>query len=275
MKKILFLVTTTMLLSVSYAAQTSIQSIEVNGNIENIKEINEKRLEAYNNAKNQNGRYFISANNPPECADYSTEGICSLLNTRINGFPKNGHINTILNYKFPNTIGDYTAKCIYVYSPRELGYSIKYINNKSEITLDIYVYDPTGTDIVDETYLKRHTESLAEGIIAVHQNVTFDKNYIIENFENDSGLKYYGFYASFYSNHFNLENKMKECQTFTMLFTNNKKLIKFRITQNDAKKEAFKKLVNEFIKTFDKEVILDSKTRKEKFEPTIIYPIID
>lgn len=273
MKKLLIFITTTVLLGSLNAMQNSVTPIETNSNIEEIKDNNKTRLEAYTNARKY--YYQIQTHNPPECVDYSTEGVCSLPNTDINGFPNKGHVNTILNYKFPKNIANYTAKYIVVYNTEYLGYSIKYESAESDVIIDIYIYGPSTATEIDEAFLKEHTQQVALDVKTVSPNAVFEKNYIIESFKNDANIKYYGFFASIYPSWFDMENKKGNSETFALLFSKNGKIIKFRITQKNSEKESFKKLVNEFIETFDNEVILDSKTRKEKFEPTIVYPIID
>lgn len=273
MEILLTIVATIMLFGILMVSQTKLQPLKNNTKPKTLKKNNKERLEAYKNAR----KYYsqIYTDNPPECVDYSTEGVCSLPNTYINGFPNKGHVNTILNYKFPKNIANYTAKFIFVYNTECLGYSIKYESAESDVIIDISIYGPSTATEIDEAFLKEHTQQIALGVKTVSPNAVFENNYIIESFKNDANIKCYGFFASIYPSMFDMENKKRNSETFALLFSKNGKIIKFRITENNSEKESFKKLVNEFIETFDKEVILDSKTRKEKFEPTIIYPVIN
>ena len=240
------------------------------------------RLECYEKAakRTTDGRP-IEATNPPECTYYSTEGVCTLPNTRITPYPKIAHVNTLLDFKFPKKLGGCVAQYIQVYGTKELGYSIRYAapdldaDGYPQTYADVYIYDmPISMVRADLLAVEQVKLAAAEinNCDDIYQNIIFDKNISDGNFENGDKLPYFYFYVQFDApNH---KNVIEKCQSYTMAFFKNRKFVKFRITQRNGTRESFEKFVNGFLDDFDKKVILDSQIRTRKFENAVVYPFV-
>ena len=240
------------------------------------------RLECYEKAakRTTDGRP-IEATNPPECTYYSTEGVCTLPNTRITPYPKIAHVNTVLDFKFPKKLGGCVAQYIQVYGTKELGYSIRYAvpdldaDGYPRTTIDIYIYDmPISMVRADLLAVEQVNMAAAEinSCDDIYQNIIFDKNINDDNFANGDKLPYFYFYVRF--DRPNHKDVIEKCQSYAMVFSKNQKFVKFRITRSGGTRESFEKFVNGFLADFDQKVILDSQTRTRKFENAVVYPFV-
>lgn len=236
------------------------------------------RYKYYQQALKKNGDRILEAMNPPECKYYSTEGVCALLNTKISPYPKIAHVNTILNYKFPRKLGGCTAQSITVYPSKDLGYSIKYIDEASNTYADVYVYDMPKSDgpvsiFSIDAILTEEVRRVAAAY-KIYRNVRFDEN-ISRGYFRDSDKTYFlCFGAEFDAPFFNKQNKEERCYSFSLLFSKNQKFVKLRITKSGGDPKDFDKFLKAFLADFERKVILDSQTRKRKFEKAETYPII-
>ncbi len=237
------------------------------------------RLECYKKVAGQttDGRP-IEATNPPECTYYSTEGVCTLPGTRITPYPKIAHVNTVLDFKFPKKLGGCEAQYIQVYGTKELGYSIRYAapdldaDGYPHTYADVYIYDMPISMVRADLLAVEQINMAAADINSIYQNVIFDENSSDGIFKNGDKLPYFYFYVQFDKpNH---KNIIEKCQSYVMVFSKNRKFVKFRITRCGGTRESFEKFVNGFIGDFDPKVILDSQTRTRKFENAVVYPII-
>lgn len=239
------------------------------------------RYKYYQQALKQNGDRILKATNPPECKYYSTEGVCSWPNTRISPYPKIAHVNTVLNFRFPAKLGSCTAQNIWTYSPKELGYSIKYEDKtaNSIAVADIYIYDMPKSDqpvsiFSNDAILTEEIKRVAAGIYQLHPDARFDDNISRGSFEDVDKTYFLCFGVQFDSKNFNKQNTVERCYSFSLLFSKNQKFIKMRITKGGGDPKDFEEFLKGFLADFERKVILDSQTRKRKFEKAETYPII-
>ena len=224
---------------------------------------NEARLKAYQKVIESRGEQAqaINAINPPECKYYSTEGLYTLPSTIIAPYPLIAHVNTALDFKFPRLLGNCTGEYVRVY-PSPNGYSIRY--SKPNVKADIYIYDMPFSMYKDEVLICQTLLETANTVRSINPNVIFDSKISLGNFTNGDKSKYFYFYMQYAENDF----------SYAMIFSKNRKFIKFRISQSGCNKVEFEKFVNAFIADFDKKVILDSQTRTRKFQNAVMYPIV-
>jgi hypothetical protein len=238
----------------------------------NLEELNAKRYEAYRKAKKKAKGKLIFATNPPECKEYSTEGVCSLLNIEVSPYPEIAHVNTVLNFKFPKKLANCEAQSINTFDEKALGYDIEY--KAPNTKADIYIYDIPLLQKADEAFMTNLAIDIALGVRDINPNAIFDKEILKKHFDSDNELTYYAFFAEYFSTAFNDEKSLKKCHTFVIVFSKNKKIVELRVTQSDCERKAFSQFIDNFVTEFDKEVILESKLRQEKFECKIVHPII-
>jgi len=82
------------------------------------------------------------------------------------------------------------------------------------------------------------------------------------------------FGVEFESEYFNKRHTMMKSYSFALLFAKNQKFIKLRITKGGGDPKDFQNIIKDFMRDFERKVILDSQTRKRKFEKALTYPII-
>lgn len=224
---------------------------------------NEARLKAYQKVIESRGgqAQTINAINPPECKYYSTEGLYTLPSTLIAPYPLIAHVNTALDFKFPRLLGSCIGEHVQVY-PSSNGYSIRY--SKPNVKADIFISNMPFSMYKDEVLLCQNLSETANAVRSINPNVIFDSKISLGNFTNGDKSKYFYFYMQYAENDF----------SYAMIFSKNRKFIKFRISQSGCNKVEFEKFVNAFIADFDKKVILDSQTRTRKFQNAVVYPII-
>ena len=220
----------------------------------------------YQKAAAKNGGRVLQAINPPEFTYYSTEAVCSLPNTQIYPYPKIAHVNTILNFKFPKRLGSSTAQYIMTYKTKELGYSIQYLDQEANAVATIYIYDVPISMLKDEMILVEGLRSVAAEINESYPNVSFDGGILRGNFRDNEHTPFLYFRAQFDSDRFNNQNTLIRCRSYAMLFSKNQKFVKVRITQGGGDAKTMDDFVKRFLRYFDRMVIRDSQTRKQKFE---------
>lgn len=227
-------------------------------------------------AQKSGGRRMIAATNPPECTYYSTEGVCSLPGTVIAPYPRIAHVNTRLDFRFPRELGNFTADRINVYPLKNLGYSIKYFDRADKAVADIYIYDLPASPEGEEAALVRALRSVAAEIGAspAYRNVRIDERFRRGSFGFGGKNAFLCFFAEFDSRGFNDRNELEKCQSFTLLFAKERKIVKIRITRGGGDRKAFIGFVNGFLGAFDRAVMLDSQTRTRKFEKAETPPVV-
>ena len=226
------------------------------------------RLNAYQKAAEAKPEQSIPAFNPPECKYYSTEGVCTLPRTIITPFPKIAHVNTVLNFKFPKQLGDCVAQYIDVY-PKSSGYTIRY--EKKDVIINIFIYDMPISMYKKELQYVDQLSRTARQIQQLYPNAVLDEKIWENNFAD--GDKFLYFYAQFAEENTST-NSSSNRHSYAMIFSKNQKFIKFRITGAGYDRKSFEQFVNTFIKDFDQNVIVESQSRKRKFDNSIIYPIV-
>ena len=233
------------------------------------------RYEAYTDAVKKYRGLPIPALNPSECEYYSTEGVCCLPNTTISPYPKIAHVNTVLDFKFPCQLGEFSAKYINVYPSEEYGYSIRYSGPSEKIFADLYIYNIPAAVRNKDNFLEEELLSVADEINAVRQNAQFDEGISLGNFGNREKTLFLYFYATFDTPELSEERKeITRSHSFSMLFSKNQKFIKLRITQGGGTRETMMDLVYGFVADFDQRVVCDSQTREQKFEKSETPPIV-
>lgn len=236
---------------------------------------NKARLEAYQKALTKSvGNQMIQAYNPPECKYYSTEGVCTLLNTVISPYPAIAHVNTLLDFKFPKHLGGFTAYYIQVYSPQKLGYSIKYIAPAANCKADVYIYDMPLVPLKNEEVLIQELQSAAQAIGQMYQDVKFDGGISRANFLYGNKERFFYFVATYRPRESHPQTTGEKYYSGTVIFSKNQKLIKLRITQTKGNQLSFRKCFNGFVGAIDKDVVFDSQNRKKKFKKAETLPII-
>ena len=229
----------------------------------------EARLAAYKKAsEKRDENKLITALNPPECKYYSTEGICCWPATIISPYPEIAHVNTLLNFKFPKYLANYTAQGIHVYSQKQLGYSIKYWNTEENVVADVYIYDIPLEPLKHDLIMVREAQRMAQEIIKVHQDVRFITEILKGHFIYGDKTTFWYFIA-----HLKVSDPASQ-YSGAVIFSKNQKFIKIRISQIHGTLDSFRKCFNEFLGAIDKMIILDSQSRKKKFEKKETFPII-
>ena len=234
----------------------------------------EARLTAYKKAAEKIRKaQWINAVNPPECKYYSTEGICRLLATKISPYPEIAHVNTSLDYKFPKKLAGYTAQYITVFSSQELGYSIRYTDADQMLKVDVYIYDIPLLPLQTEHILVRELQGAAREIMETYRDVRFETPIEKSRFLLKKQMEFLFFLVQFGDAKHRQITGVKN-YSVAMIFAKNQKFIKVRMTQIGGSRTALGKSFIQFIETFEKNIILDSVTRKKKFEKFETYPII-
>ena len=234
------------------------------------------RYKSYQEAIKKKSGLFLSAMNPPECKYYSTEGVCSLPNLQISPYPLIAHVNTALNFKFPKKLGSSTAQYILTYSR---SYSIKYVDDATNTVADIYVYDMPKSNrpvsvFSNDAILADETKRVAADIYHVHPDARFDEEITSGRFNDASKTLFLCFGVEHGANGFYKQKTVTQCYSFTLLFAKNSMIVKMRITKGGGDPKDFDKFLKDFLADFERKVILDSQTRKRKFEKAETYPII-
>ncbi|MBP5531531.1 MAG: hypothetical protein J6Y54_05835 [Lentisphaeria bacterium] len=232
------------------------------------------RYEDYRKAAQKNPGGVIQAINPPDCAYYSTEGVCILPRTMITPYPKIAHVNTVLDFRFPRRLAGFEARGIMVYPTKEMGYSIKYIDPETKTVADIYIYDLPADAGDEKAALVRELRNVAGGISASYRNARIDERFREGKFRHGEKIAFIFFFAGFDSPGFNDKHELAKCQSFTLLTAKNGKILKMRITRSGDDRDALTNVVNGFLGAFDQKVILDSQTRTRKFERADIPPVL-
>ena len=298
MKKFLFLAAVAMLAGYTSADEQTAQEIQLEKEaeaferstaftdpkaIEALRQRRESvkatRYKYYQQALKKNGDRILEAMNPPECKYYSTEGVCSWPNTRISPYPKIAHVNTVLNFKFPNQLSSCKAQSITVYQMEQLGYSIKYVDDAADIFADIYVYDMPQSDSPESIFrndaiLTEELKRVAGEIYQRYPDVRVGKKLSRGCFKDCGQMLFLCFGVEFESEYFNKRHTMMKSYSFALLFAKNQKFIKLRITKGGGDPKDFQNIIKDFMRDFERKVILDSQTRKRKFEKALTYPII-
>ena len=249
---------------------------EVDKKFPDLKKSRQKeRLAAYKKAAGKiKENQWIDAINPPECKYYSTEGICRLLGTRIAPYPEIAHVNTILDYKFPKKLAGSTAQYIVVYSTQKLGYSIRYEDLDQMIKTDVYIYDIPPVPLKIEYILQGELQNAAREITNVYRDVRFETKIEKSNFLLGEQKDFWFFVARLGASKSRPQVTDEKNYSAAMIFAKNQKFIKVRITQINGSRDSFFKNFTQFIEAFEKNIILDSVTRKKKFEKFETYPIV-
>lgn len=235
-------------------------------------EAHQARINAYEKAVEAMGNNLrmIQAINPIEGKYYSTEGLYTFPFTVIAPYPEIAHVNTVLNYKFPKRLGNTMAQFVQVYNP-ESGYSIRYYAPNTYI--DIFIYDVPSSVKKEDALIIDQLLQVSKTMWRTYKSVKIE-DVLLYSFKGDDKLRGLGFFAQFESANFDFSGEMKTYQSWAMVFIKKQKFIKFRITQICSNQKKFAEFINFFMHEFDKNVILDSVTRTQKFTDKIVPPII-
>ena len=266
-KNLLFAVCLLLCGYISFADQSSSEKLKMIR-----KAANDARYKAYLKARQENKSPVIQTMNPPECKYYSTEGLYTLLSTHISPYPEIAHVNTVLNYKFPKKLGYWVAQDVTVYGRKDMGYSMRYYLD-NETWADVYIYDMPFSMLRENIIIENEMMNVVNEIKEVYQNPEFSKEIANGSFLQDKKLTFCYLFAHFYRT-VQGKNTLQGCKSFVLIFAKNRKFVKIRLTQYDKDSDVFDNTVSNFIEEFDKQVILDSKNRKEKFDYSLVYPIV-
>ena len=251
--------------------------------IEALRQLEEKtraaRYKYYRQAVEKKGNGILEAVNPPECKYYSTEGVCVWPNTQIGPYPLIAHVNTVLNFRFPKKLGSTTAQFISTYPFKDLGYSIKYVDDAANTVADIYVYDMPKSDTPVSVFnmdaiLAEELKRAASDIYQLHPDARFDEDITGANFTDGAKTRFLCFGVEYGTDGFYRQKTVTRCHSFALLFSKNGKFIKIRITQGGGTPKQMGDFIKAFMTDFERKVILDSQTRKRQFEKAKTYPII-
>ncbi|MBQ9337961.1 MAG: hypothetical protein IJS14_11770 [Lentisphaeria bacterium] len=266
MKKILFLMAASMLVGTTMADEQSDAELQLEKEAEAFEKstaftdpkaiealrqrresVKAARYQNYQKAMEKNGGRTLEAMNPPECKYYSTEGVCSLLNTRISPYPKIAHVNTVLNFRFPKKLGSSTAQYISVYPRKESGYDLKYIDDAANIVADIYVYDMPKTDspvsvFNNNAILNDEIKRVVWEISQLHPKARFDEEITHACFKDDSKTRFVCFGAEYDSASFDKHNKIEKCYSFALLFAKKTEVLQNSFHQARRRSAEFRKI---------------------------------